>query len=788
MRVLGFGAVLCSLVLAADGHGAKGAIDLDGRWGVVRVYGDPERPDVYDAIPGQFDGANIFLDVADLPNEALLVFSSADQTDALVLERMALGMQAHHHAADSGNETIDFHVNDLDDDATLRLLVSGLDGLDLTGARARLVCRSYPSRGDRLLAVFEDFEVVGGVAEMPGISRSAGPMQWYAQVSHPEHGQFEVRLHAKSGGVGARIPVPGGASELRDGALFARVTDPEGKPVVGARVNLRHIRTLGEGLLYSREPELASVTNEDGRFSMHPIPRGFDESDFRSNAIDHGKKVPPRSRYHITVKPPRGSDLVGGEYSLEAGAERELLLERGRRHLFVFADADGMHLDPTSFSHIGMTLRGGAGSPFERVRLAETAYLEGAVLSRGTLAASGLMMNTEQDDHIDLEFNEIEIGPGSPETLVFQLPAATTLEGRVVDGATGAPIPGAFVTTSLQGKGELLATLTGEQWAALRKLPHASALADPVLEGTFNPPTLRGLVRADSDGRYRLPLQAGHRAYGVIAFAEGYIGRQTRLQGSWEKAPIQWELPDARLFPAARVTASVVQGGRSIMPNWRVEDLGDALTQELAEAGGNCCNDSGFEWGDYRNPNQPFTFQVPADVPVTITLDMPYHPRWDPWTYPEAVVLAKGQTLALGDIKMVARQRVSAVVLDEAGAPLEGMPVRINRGTHWSVVENSDVHGRVWFYVSDSGESKLGVSYSGLGLERPDENTYSVVEVPIRTSDIGSDPNATSGIVSVDGGSQFTISHELAAASKPRAGEPRLVIPAGVLAQVRERK
>jgi hypothetical protein len=308
----------------------------------------------------------------------------------------------------------------------------------------------------------------------------------------------------------------------------------------------------------------------------------------------------------------------------------------------------------------------------------------------------------------------------SPDELVFRLPPPITYRGRVVDAATGAPMAGVFVL-GLESTGEFsLARLEREQWDALDKLSGDLKPDDAALKPVHDSFGFSRILRTDAQGNYAfVQTPAMGQTYGLVFFARDRLPLLQRLYDTKPNADHIAPLADIDLFPAARVKTQIhfdpqADGPRSsapsVMPRWEFDPQAkqpEWFTKLKKVDGGR----RQFACDHWLPIKSSATIYVPADVALRLRLDVPYDDRWSPREPDTLLKLAAGETKEIAAIAFEPSLEVKVRVLNEAGQPVEGAPVRRLDAAQnsWSVVRNTDERGEVTFYIRPRSTGQFGI-------------------------------------------------------------------------------
>jgi hypothetical protein len=289
----------------------------------------------------------------------------------------------------------------------------------------------------------------------------------------------------------------------------------------------------------------------------------------------------------------------------------------------------------------------------------------------------------------------------------------------VVHGITGEPFVGAYVITMEGISSNRLEDITPDQWAAIHKLGDEISINDPAASPIGKAYGVGEIVRTDIDGYYTIATRPGKNFYTFLAFEENFIPVSRRMYPPKGGASTEVMVPTLKLYGAAKVLleACVDEKHVSICPKWIIDKsasppwVNDLLKIEDRR--------SRFviRYWEWIKQNEPQYVFVPAGATLRLQLRMPYDDQWSPFTTEESFNLGHGEVLDMGRIDLKPALKVYVKVVDAAGEPVEGVPVRKLVGNMGSGAHNTDENGRVMFYVPPYSQGKFYVSYYGRGEE-----------------------------------------------------------------------
>lgn len=501
-----------------------------------------------------------------------------------------------------------------------------------------------------------------------------------------------------------RFPLVQPHRPVSERAIKGVVVDTGGQPIAGARVACQVVRSPGMGLFQAADPYGKVLTNNQGEFALY-IP--VQENRFRDN--ERGKLIPPGSRFELTVSLPddRAVSPAGGHFNNTAPA-RIVLNTKARLHRFDFETHDGHHpTDPkraSEFRVVMKTIAENESRMHHAIELDQA--LNGIRLVPGTYHAS------RHSRYGTIEYQPLTVTESSPEVLTFLLPDPKTYEGRVVDGATGEPIPGAFVIGQYSSGNGSLAMLTPQQWQTLYRINRTDDLDSEqikILDDYFG---ARALVRSGKDGTFSITEAIDRPFYGLVAFSEDTIPYRISQYQYRDRETNEWQKRDFPLFKAATVTVRVhcEQEGASTNPGWRPEVEGqpewyDRFRQAMNPHRGR------FGYDSWMVQDQQQPIYVPAGIRLKLRLSAPYEKEFAYVTLPEVFDLKPGENRVLEDVTLPRALPVQVRVFDPQGKRVEGAPVtRMHDDDNgWCVSHNTDEQGLATMYVNPNSTGRIRV-------------------------------------------------------------------------------
>ncbi|HEX6903936.1 MAG TPA: carboxypeptidase-like regulatory domain-containing protein [Thermoanaerobaculia bacterium] len=511
------------------------------------------------------------------------------------------------------------------------------------------------------------------------------------RLAAPETGMWRVRVEAPGFVPQEALLVPlleetdlPEVQLARDVPFQARVTDPQGKPVAGARVSLSNERRMGSAEISWRVAERRAVTDASGAVTL---PRGKDEA-VTVRAVTPGFPLAERKNVR------EGSATL----RFAAGLTRRLQIR-----------------DPQGKPVPGVLVRVDDSDDVSWLagRASEAGVLDLALPNRD---GAELLLAAADGRRLRFRLKAAKPGP-QQEPDVAVLPAVTPVSSRTVSARDGRPVTGAlvwtsdvgaFVRTGADGGFKLPAPPAGESWiqaAAAGFLTRDGEIAGGriptlALEPVYgvagkvvdeagrpvagadlraaiqtssrlmsNPNAFRsgGLGRSGESGRFRL---------GNLLPGFGYDLKVTR-RGF---APLKLELPAREPGQPGTEMTIVLRAGRTafgaVMDGGRQPVAGARVTLQPVPAS------TTARIRQARNPDKfegvtdaSGRFEIQA-LPAG-TFDLTVRGRgFAPLTVPGLVVPdGKGRT-DLGTVMLAPGAAVSGKVTDPKGNPIAGAEVR----------------------------------------------------------------------------------------------------------------
>ncbi|MHC4110294.1 MAG: HEAT repeat domain-containing protein [Planctomycetota bacterium] len=503
----------------------------------------------------------------------------------------------------------------------------------------------------------------------------------------------------------SHIPVPlvDRTSKAAERAIWGVVVGPDGNPIEGATIKCTNVRTLGEGLINSENTRNTVLTDAGGGFCMY-MPAS------KQNQEQRGKLIPPKSKYYVRIEAPKEMRLLPYTGQIENGMETTVVMESaGNFRTFTFVDEYGIIDEPAGLEKVYLTIERGEKS---KLTLGYSDWKEREVFPNGTYSAELISSWRPGTNHGRIKFEPVEITNDSPEEIVLRVPEAVIYTGRVVHGITGEPFAGAYVITMGSISSKRLEDITPDEWAAIHELGDDISVNDPVVSPIGKAYGLGEIAITDIDGYYTIAPRPGKNFYTFLAFEENFIPVSKRMYPPKPGASTDVTVATLKLYGAAKVLleACVDEKHVSICPKWIVDKsasppwVNDLLKIEDGRT-------SFIKYKGWIEQNEPQHVFVPAGATLRLQLRMPYDDQWSSFITEESFSLGNGEVLDIGKIDLKPALKVYVKIVDPAGDPVEGVPVRKLVGNTGSVAHNTDENGRVMFYVPPYSQGKFYVSH-----------------------------------------------------------------------------
>jgi len=397
----------------------------------------------------------------------------------------------------------------------------------------------------------------------------------------------------------------------------------------------------------------------------------------------------------------------------------------GNFHTFTFVDEYGIIDEPAGLEKVYLIVERGEKG---RLTLGYSDWKEQEVFPNGTYSAELMSSWRPGTNHGKIKFEPVEITDDSPEEIVLMVPEGVTYTGRVLHGITGEPFAGAYVITMESiGQGRL-EDITADQWAAIGELGDDISINDSAVSPIRKAYGLGKIARTDIDGYYTIVTRPGKGFYTFLAFDENFIPVSKRVYPPKDGSSTEVTVATLKLYAAGKILleACVDEKGVPICPKWIVDKaasppwVNDLLKIEDGRT-------SFFRYKGWIKQNEPHHVFVPAGATLRLQLRMPYDDKWSPFTTEESFTLGRGEVLDIGKIDLKPALKVYVKIVDPAGEPVEGVPVRKLVGNIGSVAHNTDENGRAMFYVPPYSQGKFYVSHY---VKSEEERTHLKEELP----------------------------------------------------------
>jgi len=669
---------------------------FDGKKVIVRLYTNcAKEPAVHKKAAiyvknGAVDFNSIKDEVKGLTDSAIVIFGE-DQNDPNIIDAFGDSIYAELYKKD-----LQFHIPHSG--------FSRQKELNVVFHEAFLSRPIPEANVEMFLYVREDLRILignydldkGGSLEVP--SRIRGPNQYDFILSHPNYGiakitGFEVYKEAEK----ISLPLVRKGAEAQQRTIRGIIVDSQGKPVAKAVIACNEVRTLGEDLIRSSSYGTESISDSNGAFIFY-LPNE-----------DYGKRlIPPKSRYHVRIEAPREYNLLPFVGKIFNDEETEVVMESGGHfHRFAFEDKNGPITDPQRLKMIEIIIKRDGKSD---LTFKYDHWKNGEMFPSGTYEAH------YWDAGKEAAFEPLEVTEDSPEELVFKFPDNIIYYGQVVHGITGEPMEGVFVI-GIKGRGRNnFSSITDQQWEALYALPADPCVEDSALEPLQSIYGVKKVVRTDGNGKFEMNVDLREALYGFVAFEKNYLGIMHRTFALEPDANRYAEVPVIQLYPAAKVMVEprITTKHLSVLPGWLIEESNNPPTWVKELLNTDDRRERLFTYDNWIKINTRQSFYIPAEVNLRVKLSTPHDEKFDAITTNEVINLAQGEVYDLGAQIFDSNStiKVSVKVVNSAGEAVKGVPVRQLSGwPGWSVTNNTDAKGMVYFHVPLYSKGKFGVNY-----------------------------------------------------------------------------
>jgi len=687
---------------------------LAGKDIVIRLYSNWKTdPDAFEKAYVEFQGLGFKIADEQIDDSTVVVILGADQYEQALKERLGNTVHIWQYSSIKARQTsLGDYSNSGQGDSQLSLL-DGL-GNPLANAEVKLYLHNLSDKQPRIsLGTFK----LNDNGQLP-LLQPRGHLSFMSfSVSHPDYGLAMIKgVHARAGEE-IHIPLVRAGTEAFGRAIHGRVLDTLGSPVEGASIHCSNIRTLGEGLISETGGSVAvALTDNTGRFRYY-----MPNEDTRGH---RGVLIPPKSRYHISIRAPGEDKLLPFFGEIVNDDEAIITLEpAGNFHSFVFEDENGpiTDLDVLRQIRIYVSRPDKPHQGFEYKK-----FKDGCLVPAGTFSAQFTSMRTGET----FDFEPVEVTDLSPQEIVFRVKSLIHYEGQVVHGLTGEPMAGAFVIAEEALASGNLSMLTAEQWDALHVLAFEFSVDDPALAPLHKMYGFSKIARTDADGCFAMSFRPGSRLYGFVAFEQDYLGVKRRKHALTPDEFNVARVPKLKLYPAATVVVKFSAEAKrlSISPYWLIDKANNpAWVTAFLQVDDR--RESFFTYNRWLKLDIVQSFHVPAGLNLRLKLEAPYSPEWCPIKIEQPINLNQGESIDLGELTFQPALEIYARVVDSTGAAIEGVPVRVQRDKKaWSVAHNTDGEGLARFYVPPFTSGEFGVIYHGDGLSLQEVLPYEVTD------------------------------------------------------------
>lgn len=541
------------------------------------------------------------------------------------------------------------------------------------------------------------------------------------RVTHPRWGttvtrftKTETARFAQGQNPGFRtvwLPVVAANSSYRERAVEGVVQDESGRPIPGAEVHCRYVRTNGGNGISALTPLSCVISSRTGRFRLYLPSQEPAMDPFQRMRQLRQNPLPENCEYQLVVRVP--GDLTYCPVELWQNNTKPAVITLLRTHrprTFRFESPRGGYVTAKN-DRAQITLRHQPLKPAtgdQWVEIDQRIVLEGGPVHRGRYWAS-----YESEAGSRVSWRHLIVTDDGPDELTFRLPPPVVYRGRVVDPVTGQPLAGVFVGGYQSVTQKTFASITDEEWSAAEKLPQTPAIDDKALKPFLQVNGFSQIVRTAQDGRYELRQPRETRFYGIAAFARSRLPIRDRV------FPGRNEIADLPLFPAAKIrvrpvppSAAEVQLGmgsfggspvpsgvtlfwsfpKAAQPPWT------GTFRKLTSERVHCTVGRPYQAIPVNRESLRF---VPAELPVQLAFEAGDDARWLPRN-PRPLKLAKGEIYDLGALTFAPALRIQVQVVDASGKPVAGVSIRklLNRGEEqvWTIGRETDANGLARFH------------------------------------------------------------------------------------------
>jgi hypothetical protein len=657
--------------------------NIDGKDIVVCVYDDWQRdPAAHKKLTAKIKDRSPQIDPNDISKDVVIAILAADQNDIAVKKAIGTYIYADLY------QDFNFKLSRYD---TFKLKVRRHVILDAVGQPLpEHVLQVFLSASKGPKIQLRNMLDETGTLELPNpTSRFSN---YSVTVSHPDYGITSAKLW--QGRDRLVIPLVPKDSPAADRAIWGYVLDPQGDPISAASIECMDVRGLDETLLRSIDGwSFSVITDDDGYFSLY-MP------------MENKILIPPKAQYRIRIEAPADYGLFPYEGKIPNGQQTTITMgDEGYFRTFAFEDTNGPITDQAILRNTYVRIERKGIDP---LTLRYNNFINAQAFPLGTYTAT--MHDSRGKAYT---FEPIEVTEDSPEQLIFRFADIPVVySGLVIDGVTNQPMPGAFVmlmTGSGQGN---FCSITDQQWQALHELEPYPAIDDQALTPLRRIYSFSSFSKTDKTGHYEIQKMTNEgKPYALVLFEQEYISFMYRKYALKPDENNRVEVPTIKLFPAAKVSIELHadQEHLSIWPRWLI-DKDDNPSWAEALLAIEAKPETSLKYDEWLKPNKVNTFYVPAGLNLRVKLDTPYDRQFCPITIDQMIYLQHGETLDLGSYTFQRALKVTVLVVDSAGEPVEGVPVRqMYQSNSWDVPYTSDPNGIVQFNVPANSKGKFGV-------------------------------------------------------------------------------
>jgi len=523
-------------------------------------------------------------------------------------------------------------------------------------------------------------------------------------LSHPDYGVAEAFRYYYGQPERDKVymaPLVHKDSPEASRAIRGVVLDPNKHPVPGTSMICSEAKAPGS-LTLGAVRTVTVITDANGWFQMY-LPLNP-----RAVAYD----VPPGCKYRVGIKPPKESGLMPDVVDISNDEQTVLALKVGTpSRKLILEDANGPITEPEKLKGVWLWIK----LPSSRKRIG----FEYAELKDGRTLPSGLFELWMSHKGRSCRFKPMEVTADSPQELHFRLipepQDSIVLNGEVVNGVTGRPMPGIFVIGADTTRRDL-SVITASQWSRIHELGPMVSGDEPALKPVRQIRPFWAIGRTDENGRFELAARTSKLFSFVLAIEENYVAIPRYLDrerlGKLKGGSVV-EAGTLKLFPAATVVIEPIleKPLARIRARWKIDpcsisDWSQSLYNEYSSA-------RQFMRNHYLSPNQTNTMHIPAGVNLQIQLEPLTSLTWDlrQWEplLTQTIRASQGQRLNLGRFTFVPKMHIYVEVVGPAGKSVQGVAVDNWTGPHQTQSFLTDANGIAEFTVSQNQSGRFTV-------------------------------------------------------------------------------